>query len=105
MKMEKTVTNKMLIPVVLGCLQAGLTLGVQKLSVISENPVLGKMQEFLMTLLMPGMFGAMALANNVHAWHLWVAAVINGLLYFGVAWGALLLGNRLMRAGGPGAGM
>jgi hypothetical protein len=46
---------------------------------------------------MPGMFGAMFLADNVHAWNLCVAAVVNGLLYFGAAWGVLLLGNRLMR--------
>jgi hypothetical protein len=98
MKKENiAIHSTMLIPFAVGGVQAALTLGVQKLSVISGNSVLGNMQEFLMTLLMPGMFGAMFLADNVHAWNLCVAAVVNGLLYFGAAWGVLLLGNRLMR--------
>jgi hypothetical protein len=96
MKMDKTAINKLLVPIVIGGAQAGLTLSLEKLSVVPEGSGLGRVQQFFITLLSPGMFGAMLLGNNVHAWSLWVAAIINGLFYFGVAWGVFLLGSRLM---------
>ena len=37
-----------------------------------------------MCLLIPGLIGSMTVSGNVHAFHLWVAAVINGLFYFGL---------------------
>jgi hypothetical protein len=39
-----------------------------------------------MALIFPGLIGAAAISGNVHAFHLWVAAGMNGLIYFGLAW-------------------
>jgi len=39
----------------------------------------------------------MAVSGNVHAFQLWVAAAINGLIYFGVAWLMGRLVARLIR--------
>ena len=37
-------------------------------------------------LLLPGLIGSMAISGNVHAFPLWVAAIINILFYFGLVW-------------------
>jgi len=66
-------------------------LAVEKLSAISENLIVGTTQRILFALLYPGIFGSMALSGNVHAWHLWIAAGINGFIYFGLAWLAVRL--------------
>lgn len=50
---------------------ASLTLAMQKFST-----------GVLVVLIFPGILGSMAFSGNVHAFHLWVAALINGLLYF-----------------------
>ncbi len=73
---------------------AGLTVSVQELSVISENPILAAAQNVFFYLLFPGMLGSMAAGGNAHAWALWIAAAINGIIYFGLAW---LLGTLLAR--------
>ncbi|HUD23016.1 MAG TPA: hypothetical protein VMQ60_09255 [Acidobacteriaceae bacterium] len=67
-----------------GGLLAAASLTVQQLSSISDNAVLGITQEAVMCLLIPGLIGSMVVSGNVHAFHLWVAAVINGLFYFGL---------------------
>lgn len=63
-----------------------LTLAAEKLSAISENPIIGAPQRILFALLYPGIFGSMVFSGNAHAWSLWIAAGINGLIYFGLAW-------------------
>jgi hypothetical protein len=71
---------------VLGCLLAGITLAVENVSSISESPIIGTVQHAFMTLIFPGLIGAAAISGNVHAFHLWIAAGINGLIYFGLGW-------------------
>jgi hypothetical protein len=70
----------------LGVLVGGLTLTIQRLSAIPDNRLIGAAQEILVILLLPGMIGAMVLSGNVHAFILWVAAAINGVIYYGVGW-------------------
>ena len=70
----------------LGLLLAGLTFAIEKLARISHNPVTGAAQKTLFILIVPGIIGAMGIEANIHAWHLWVAAAINGLIHFGIGW-------------------
>jgi hypothetical protein len=74
---------------------AGATLSIQKLSIVSTNPFVGGVQQGVITAIVPGMFGAMVIDNNAHAWNLGLAAAINGAIYFAAAWGILALANRL----------
>jgi hypothetical protein len=76
--------RSLLLPLIVGGVQALLTLNLEKLSTISNNPFLGGVQRCLVSLLLPGMFGSMAMGGNVHAWSLWVAAGLNGIIYFGL---------------------
>jgi tetratricopeptide (TPR) repeat protein len=99
--MDKTVTRSLLIPLALGGTLASLTLCFEKLSAISESPIIGDAQRFLVTLLFPGMLGSMVMGGNVHAWNLWVAAGINGLIYFGLGWLFYLLVARFRRRAKP----
>jgi putative effector of murein hydrolase LrgA (UPF0299 family) len=81
----------------LGLLLGGLTLTIQRLSAISDNRLIGTAQETLVILLLPGMIGAMVLSGNVHAFILWVAAAINGVIYFGIGWMSSALVSRYKR--------
>jgi hypothetical protein len=81
----------------LGVVQAVLTLNLGKLSAISDDPFLGGVQSFLVTLLLPGMFGAMAVGGNVHAWSLWVAAGLNALIYSGLTWIAVRIASLFVK--------
>jgi hypothetical protein len=92
-----TFDYRLYLAVAAGALSGGLTLAVEELAVISENPILGAAQHVLFYLLFPGMLGSMAVSGNVHAFQLWVAAAINGLIYFGVAWLMGRLVARLIR--------
>lgn len=98
MQMTRTVTRNVAISVAVGTAFAGLTLGLGKLSVISENSFAGGAQHLVVVLLLPGMLGAAAAANNAHAWYLWAAAAVNWLVYFAITWMGLSLAGRLLRA-------
>jgi hypothetical protein len=76
----------LLVAMAIGGLFVGLTLSIQRLSVISENPIIGAAQSFIFVLIMPGILGSMGIGGNAHAWHLWIAAAINGLIYLGLGW-------------------
>ncbi len=65
-----------------GVLMGGLTLLIEKFALISENPVIAAIQGTVLTLITPGLIGSMAVGNNVHAFSLAVAALINAVLYF-----------------------
>lgn len=84
---------------VLGGLLAGLTLAIEKLSMISDKPVIGAAQKTLFILLFPGVVGAMGVSGNVHSWHLWAAAAINGLFYFGIGWLSYVVVTKSRRRG------
>src|ERR1700730_14657358 len=78
--------QEVLVALVLACLLSGITLAVEKVSSISENPIIGTVQRAFMALIFPGLIGPAAISGNVHAFHLWIAAGMNGLIYFGLAW-------------------
>ena len=65
---------------------ASLTLSIEGLGAPSEIPIIGDPRPVLVTFLFPGMLGAAALSGNAHAWHPWVAALVNGVIYFGLGW-------------------
>ncbi len=72
-----------------GALMSSLTLSIQKWGAPSQIPFIGDLQAVqavLATSLFPGMLGAALLSRNAHAWHLWVAALLNGIIYFALVW-------------------
>lgn len=75
---------------VLGGVMACLTLSLESL-----NPGV-----VLVSFLFPGMLGAIALSGNAHAWHLWEAALVNGIFYFGLGWIASRLSAKILRKAG-----
>lgn len=75
-----------ILALLLGVIMAGLTLSIEGLGFPSEVPMIGDPRPVLVTFLFPGMLGAMAISGNAHAWYLWVAALVNGLIYFGLGW-------------------
>jgi len=95
MAFDKGSLGKAIVALALGGLFATLTLFISKLGIISGKPIVGAVQEGLLILITPGMYGAMAVSGNVHAWSLWVASAINGLIYFAVGWFACMLCSRL----------
>jgi hypothetical protein len=76
------IRKNLLIAVLLGCIPAAFTLGYASIAVPSSIPVLAAIQKAGATLLFPGILGAIAVSGNVHAFHLWVAAIWNFLFYF-----------------------
>jgi len=66
----------------LGVIMASLTLSVRSLGALSEFPIIPDPGRVLIVLLFPGMLLSAILSDNAHAWHMWVAAVINGVIYF-----------------------
>jgi hypothetical protein len=83
--------------ILLGAGFAVLTLNLEKLSALSRIPLLGDARPVLFALLFPGILGSMAFSGNAHAWHLWVSALINGLIYFVLAWIVFRLLARMFR--------
>ena len=97
MAFDKGSLGKAIVALALGGLFATLTLFISKLGIISGKPIVGAVQEGLLILITPGMYGAMAVSENVHAWSLWVASGINALIYFVVGWFACILFSNLAR--------
>ena len=48
-----------------------------------------------MVFIVPGLIGSAGISGNVHAFALWPAALINGLLYFGIASGILAISAKI----------
>jgi hypothetical protein len=78
-----------------GGLLACLTLAIERLSAPTQIPIVGDPRPILFALLGPGILGSMAISGNAHAWHLWIAAGINGIVYFGLGWLIIRLIARL----------
>jgi hypothetical protein len=74
-----------------GILFGALTFAVGPISSISDNPIVGAVQTAAMVLMVPGLIGAGAFAGNVHAFSLVPAAIINGIVNFGLSWIVLSL--------------
>ena len=93
------VSRGVLIALLLGGIMASLTLSIEGLGAPAEIPMIGDPRSVLVTLLFPGMLGSMAVSGNAHAWHLWVAALVNGLVYFGLGWiGSRVIASLFRRA-------
>ena len=75
-----------LLSLLLGVMMACLTLSVLVLGYPSEIPLMGDPRPILVAFIYPGMLGAALLNGNPHAGHLWVAALVNGVIYFGLGW-------------------
>jgi hypothetical protein len=80
-------------PLAVGMIAALLTLGLYDFGSSS----LGKAGQVLAGAAFPGLLGAAAIAGNVHAFNLWVAAGFNGIFYCGIAWAALSLVSVIVR--------
>jgi ABC-type uncharacterized transport system fused permease/ATPase subunit len=90
--------KKLLIAALLACIPAALTLELESMPVLSSNVFAGAIEQYGVTLLFPGMLGAMAISGNAHAFHLWVAAIWNFVFYFLICWAiAALIGRALYR--------
>lgn len=85
-KSERIHKARLVIAAVGGLLAGSSTFAVGRLSVISNNKLLGLAQETLMVLLLPGLIGSGLLFGNVHAFPLALAACINVLLTCGLLW-------------------
>jgi len=78
----------------LGCLVAVLTITMGHWPSSMTERQLGL---YTIGLLLPGILGSMAVNGNVHAFHLWVAALLNFLFYFLLCWSAGAVVIRLFR--------
>lgn len=88
----------LLISAVAGCVAAALTLELESIDSLSSNGFAGELQHFGLTVLFPGILGAMTLPGNAPGFHLWVAAIWNFVFYFLLCWAiAVLIGTVLHR--------
>jgi hypothetical protein len=55
----------------------------------------------LVFVLIPGLIASMAVSGNVHAFHLWIAAVFNFGFYFLVCWGLSKVAKGLLEPSTP----
>ena len=49
----------------------------------------------IIVFIFPGILGSMAFSGNVHAFHLWIAALVNFAFYFLLCWTAGVLARRI----------
>ena len=74
-----------LLALLLAGLMASLTFSIESFAAPAQIPFLGDFLPLLVALLFPGILGSMAIGGNAHAWSLWLAAFLNGLLFSGWA--------------------
>lgn len=70
------------IAAIVGFAFALCTFSIPELAGISSVPFIGALQHLMFVLLVPGLICALTVGGNVHAFHLWVAAIGNFILYF-----------------------
>jgi hypothetical protein len=87
--------RNLIIAATFGIIPAAMTLALEYIAHPSSNPIVFAIQGASIALLFPGMLGSMAVSGNVHAFHLWVGAVINFILYFLLCWAIAALVGRL----------
>jgi hypothetical protein len=90
------------INVIIAALPAGiaavLTLGLGSDSGPFMNHFAGTIGAAGTAFLLPGIFGAIAISGNAHAFHLWVASIWNFIFYFLLCWAlAALIGKAFRR--------
>jgi len=84
--MDTSTNRRLVVSLLVAGVSASATLAYGRLAVLSETPVIAAIQKAVLILLCPGVIGAIAVGGNVHTFELSVAAAINGLMYFAVAW-------------------
>jgi ABC-type transport system involved in multi-copper enzyme maturation permease subunit len=90
--------RNLIIAALLACIPAAFTLELGSISVLSSNGFADAIQQHGVTLLFPGILGAMEISGSTHAFHLWVAAIWNFVFYFLICWAiAALIGRALRR--------
>jgi len=77
-KRENPLRWPLLVSLVAGIITALLTISLETSAVV----YLGYAGFILTALLFPGLLGSIAIAGNVHAFSLWIAAGINCVFYF-----------------------
>ena len=85
---RRIVSGRIVCSLILAALVGGLTLSIEGLV-----PDAG----WLIAFCIPGMIGSMIVSNNVHAFHLWIAAVFNFFVYFILTWFVIGVGLRLIK--------
>ena len=78
--------RRLAVSLVIAVLAGGATLNVARFIVVAENPLISAVQVVVLFLVFPGIFGAKAISGNFHAFDLSLAATLNGLIFFVVAW-------------------
>jgi hypothetical protein len=75
-----------LFSVALGALAGSLTLAIEKISSVSDFRAIGATQRILYALLFPGIFASTSIGGDASGAQMWIAAGINCLIYFALAW-------------------
>jgi hypothetical protein len=70
-----------MVSLVVGTVGVLVTLSLQSSAVVSLGYT-GLI--FASTVAFPGLIGSMLIAGNVHAFSLWIAAILNGIFYCGL---------------------
>jgi uncharacterized membrane protein len=91
-----TARKSVLVPLGIGCLFAALTFEISAFTFHSSHSSFSAALHFILVSLMPGIFCSMAASGNVHAFHLWVAALANFVLYFALSWSVIGLGRMIL---------
>ena len=71
------------------------TFSIPVLAVISSVRFIAALQHLMFVLLLPGLICAFAASGSVHAFHLWVAAIGNFVLYFCATLAVSVMWRRL----------
>ena len=84
--MGTSIRNRAYAATATGALIGGLTGAVKAIEGISGSPALVPLQAVAMVLIIPGLLGSTILSDNIHAFSLTFAIVINVVIYFAVGW-------------------
>jgi len=76
---------------------AVLTMAVQPLLRLSDHPFVHVLQIVLGVLILPGLIASTGVAGNIHAFSLFVAAVINAFIYSLLGWLLFSMVARIKR--------
>jgi len=76
-----TSRRQRMVSLVVGTVGVLVTLSLQSSAVVSLGYT-GLI--FASTVAFPGLIGSMLIAGNVHAFSLWIAAILNGIFYCGL---------------------
>ena len=77
-----------------GALLGGLTFAIEPISSPAGNSISQAASAVLMALIFLGLVGGAVISGNAHAFHLWLCALVNALVHFGLS---LLLISLILR--------